>query len=318
MGGSRSRGLALALAATLLWSTTSVLIDPLVNHFGLSPIQVSLWRALLVTGMLAGIIVASRPRRVWPGLRALLYYAVYGAIGIAVLSVLWSRSVQVNKASVATALIFSAPVFVAIGSRWLVRERIGAWTAAAVGLNVAGCALVAGVVGAHGVRAPSLVGLGLGLASGVAFAAYTLLGRGAGRVSDVSPLVVLAWVFGWGTLALLGWGLAAQGPAVVHPALDAGGWGLLLALAAGPTLLGYLCYTASVVTTPAIVVSLLSTLELPITAFLARVLLGRRLDGWQSLGAAAILLGAVVLQVWGAVRGRRRRLALSQPIVPGP
>jgi len=310
------RGVLLALAATGLWSTTGIFIDPLVSRYHVTPVQISFWRALLVTAALALIKLKVEGRKSKEGVSVFrlstfafrltwceaLYYVAYGLVGIALFNVVWSASVAVNKAAVATALLYSAPVFVALGGRLLYRERISRARGAAILIDLIGCALVSGVYDDAGLlRHP--VGLLLGLASGITFAAYTLFGTGVARVGRRGTTTVLCYTFGVATLGLLAWGLLTEGPALLAPRLDVSGWGLLLGLSFGPTLLGYALFTASLAYLSSTVASLLTTLEPPVTAVLALVLLGRVLSPAQWLGTALILAGVALIQ---AVAPNRR------------
>jgi drug/metabolite transporter (DMT)-like permease len=292
----------LAVAATILWSTTSLFVDPLVNTYHMSPVQLSFLRSLLVTGAL-GIAIGVRSQ----GGRALSrreipFFLIYGVVGVALFSVAWSWSVQVNKAAVATALIFSAPAFVAIGARLLFHEALSPPRLCAIALTLLGTALVAGVSDPRGL-AHSPEGLVAGLASGVAFAIYTLFGRGVARMAQRGPLVVLFYVFGIAAAALLVLGLATQGAAFLAPPLDMTGWVMLVVLSLCPTLLGYVLFNASLATLPSAVASLITTLEPPIGGVLAYLFLGRAMNGMQWLGVAAIVVGVALAQV--GVLGRR-------------
>jgi len=311
------RGVLLALAATGLWSTTGIFIDPLVSRYHATPVQISFWRALLVTAALAltRLKVESRKSKerhlfLRPSTfdyrlsrREALYYVAYGLVGIALFNVVWSASVAVNKAAVATALIYSAPMFVALGGRLLYHERISPAQGAAILINLSGCALVSGVYdGAALFRHP--MGLILGLGSGVAFAAYTLFGKGAARLGRRDTTTVLSYTFGVAALGLLAWGLLTEGPALLAPRLDVAGWVLLLGLSFGPTLLGYALFTASLAHISSTVASLLTTLEPPITAVLALLLLGRVLSPPQWLGMALIVAGVLLIQAGPPTRHR--------------
>ena len=116
------RGVAIVLLAVVIWSTTLVFIDHLQTVNRLSPLQVSTWRALLVTLLLALYLLVRRPRVLKLQRREIGYYVTYGVVGIGLFNLAFNTSVAVNKASVATALMFCAPVFVALGS-WLTVYR---------------------------------------------------------------------------------------------------------------------------------------------------------------------------------------------------
>src|SRR5579859_3621758 len=118
---SRYRGIAFALLATLLWSTTGLFIGQLVTIYHLSPVAISAWRALLVALALLVWTILRRPAALRITPRMLPFYLAYGLIGVALFNVAWSWSVQVNRPAVATALVFCAPIFVALGDRLFFR-----------------------------------------------------------------------------------------------------------------------------------------------------------------------------------------------------
>jgi drug/metabolite transporter (DMT)-like permease len=67
-------------------------------------------------------------------------------------------------------------------------------------------------------------------------------------------------------------------------------------LAIGPTIAGFGLYTVSLRYLQASVAGLIATLEPVLTAIMAVVLLGERLDEKQLLGAALILLAVILVQ----------------------
>ena len=297
----RRRGIALILGGTFLWSTTGLLIDRLITAYQITPLVLSWWRILIVSVALAGVMALRQCGTFRLTRREALYYSAYGLISIALFNVVWSASVQVNKAAVGVALVFSAPAFVALADRLLFGKRLRVVQGGAVAATLLGCVLVAGVSSPAALLAKP-AGLALGLTSGLIFAAYTIFGQGATRLGQRSSLSILFYTFFFAAIGLTVWGLPTAGVALLRPPLDAAGWGLLCGLALGPTVGGYLCFTSSLRYLPATVASLFTTLELPIAAVLAALLLGRAMSGLQWLGAALIVIGVAAVQV--SPRGR--------------
>jgi drug/metabolite transporter (DMT)-like permease len=71
------------------------------------------------------------------------------------------------------------------------------------------------------------------------------------------------------------------------------GWGVLILLAAGPTVLGFGLYNLSLKALPSSIANLIVSLEPASTAVIAYLLLGERLSGMQ-IGGSLILLGGVI------------------------
>ena len=289
-------GILLVLGSTLVWSSAGVLIEVLTTTYRMTPLQISAWRVTLAGLILAGFTA----RKGWAGFRIsrrdIPYYVLYGWAGLALFSVVWATSVRVNKAAVATALVFSAPVFVALGDRALFGQRLRIAQAGAIAVNILGCGLVAGIQSPATVgRSP--LGLGLGLLSGATFGLYTLLGRWAAEVRRCDALTMLRSVFLFGAVGLLGWGLVREGPPLLLPHLDARGWLLLLGLATGPTLGSYALFTYSLRYLSATLASMVATLEPTFTGILATIFLGRGMSSIQWLGTGLIVGGVMVMRL---------------------
>lgn len=298
------RGIILAVVAATFWSTTSVIVDRLLTFYRVTPVDISFWRLLAAAAALAAFIAATRPDAFRISRRELPWYAALGLVGVAGLNVLWSASVQVNKAAVGAVLVFSAPVFVAIAGRILFREALTAIQGGAIVANLCGCALVAGAYD-PAVLARNPAGLAIGLASSLPFAAYSILSKGVALQDRRGTLTVLFYSFLFAAAGLLAWGLLAEGAALLAPRLDLAGWLLLIGLALGPTLIGYGLFTASLAYLPSAQATLVTTLEPPLAAILALLFMNRTMNGIQWLGTSLIVAGMIAMQ-WGATAAVRK------------
>jgi drug/metabolite transporter (DMT)-like permease len=299
---SSTRGYLIAFAATALWSTTAIFIGYLTTRFHMPPLVLAFWRNLIVAGTLFGALALVARPLLHLGRQHLLFFVLYGLV-LSVFNALWMVSVTLNGAAVATVLVYSSPAFTAlVGWRWW-GERLDALKIGALVLSIAGCAFVSGAYDPAAWQV-NPAGIGVGLATGVAFAAYNLLGKGSSR-RGVNPWTATLYTFTFGTVFLLTVQRAdalfwlsrplATGPGGWHTA--ALGWGTLVLLAMGPTVGGYGLYTVSLTHLPATTASLISTLEPVITAGLAFAFLGERLTVLQLLGGGLILIGVALLRL---------------------
>ncbi len=198
----------------------------------------------------------------------------------------------------ATTLLYSAPIFVALGSGPLLKEKIGLPQILAILINLTGCFLVAEVYNLSALfQSPQ--GFLLGIGSGLSFGIYALLGKITGRKSQINTWSSLFYLFLFGFLFLAVWAGVQEGTAVLGTQMDLSGWVVLSALAFGPTLGGYILFTFSLNYLPAAVASLFTTLELPVASFLALILFGRVMAPVQWVGAIFIIGGVVGLQLNG-------------------
>ncbi|MDB5082350.1 MAG: hypothetical protein JWP00_4274 [Chloroflexi bacterium] len=298
------KGLIFIGVATFAWSTTSIFIDRLLTDHHMSALQISLWRSLLVTIALGLFLLLRDRSQLTISRKEIPFYFIYGLIGIGAFNLVWNMSVEINKAAVATALIYCSPVFVAIGARFLFGEKLKAVQIMAIVINLIGCGLVAGITDPT-VLLNSPAGLLMGLASGLCFAASTLFGKIATEARRRSSGTILFYTFFFATLGVLVWSLIVEGPSRMVPSLDGTGWALLIGLSVGPTLGGYGFFTAGLRHLPAALVSFLTTLEPPITAILAFFILNQVMNGLQWLGTGLIVSGVLLMQ---GITARRKRL----------
>jgi drug/metabolite transporter (DMT)-like permease len=146
------------------------------------------------------------------------------------------------------------------------------------------------------------LGIMVGLISGLAFAAYSLLGKAASN-RGISPWTTLLYTFGAAAAFLLiyNWLPAAWPGGTTQDLFWLGsslaGWVVLVTLAIGPTVGGYGLYTVSLTYLPASVANLIATLEPALTAGLAFLFLGERLTAVQFYGSLMILAGVVLLRL---------------------
>lgn len=288
-----------AILATLCWSCTGLLIDAITSRYPITPVELSCWRSLIIAVGLGLFLLkgnaAQRARNFGFSLDEFPIYILYGVIGLGVFNLAWSGSVAINKASVATALLFCSPVFVVIGARWLFKEKLVWFSVIAILLDLIGVFLVSGAYNLS-VLTSNLTGLGYAITSGFTFAVFTLSGKSIARKGRRGAFTSLFYAFCFAFVTLLIWGVIQEGTKLFQVPLDGFGWLLMVILALGPTLGGNAFFTLAIRGLDAGVVSLFNTLEPPIVAVLAWVILGRVLNATQWSGAALIVVGVLLLQ----------------------
>lgn len=304
------RGYAIALVGTAIWSASAVFISYLTSRFRMPPLVLAFWRDFLVTCALAGTLALVARRLLRLDRRHLPFFVLYGFL-LAIFNSLWTISVALNGAAVATVLIYISPAFTAvIGWRWF-DERLTGAKLTAVGLSLVGCVFASGAYNPSAWQVNPM-GIVVGLATGLAFTFYSLMGKSASN-RGVNPWTSTLYTFAFGSAFLL----LLQRPATLfwlsRPlAQGAGGWreaalgwGTLVLLAIGPTLGGYGLYTVSLTYLPTSTANLIVTLEPAMTAGLAFLFLGESPSLSQFLGGALILVGVFALRF----SERRQRLA---------
>ncbi|NTU79650.1 MAG: EamA family transporter [Chloroflexales bacterium] len=311
MRPSPRTGYLLAVSAALVWAATSPGLSYLLEHYRISALTLAFWRdAFIAVACLSGIGVTALVRRkALPRLsRAdLRGFAVMGVISIGIYHALFVTSVALNGAAMGIVLIYLYPAFVTLGARMIFKETISPAQVAALLLALVGCALLVRIYDPAVLRV-SWLGVLVGVGSAVTHAGYVLFSQRA--VARHSPGLSLALTMGFGTLTLLFLAVVAQGPGsllAVGPGLAP--WLIILGLALGPTLVGYVLFTTSLRHIPGRIASLIVVVEAPIATLAAVLLLGEHIEPAQAVGMALILSAAVLPGLALRLPGRAVRAA---------
>ena len=205
-----------------------------------------------------------------------------------------------STATNAALLITVEPISLILLSPWALGERLTRREGAGAALALLGAALVVvnGIPGLTHALAPHWRGDLLLLLAGVAYASYSIFGRGV--LARHSPLAVTAWSIAWGALAMLP--LAALewlggAPLRLTPHAVAGA----LYLAVVITALGYLAWNFALERVPAPRAAIFLNIQPLVGALLGVYYLGEALTAFTVTGGMLILAGLSL-----ALKGRGR------------
>lgn len=291
----------IALTATILWSTTGILISYLSKTYALPSLVLAFWRDFFVSfGMLVGLLIFSRARFHMD--RAHWGFIVLYGFTLAVFNSMWTFSVQYNGAAVATVLAFSSPAFTALLSRIVFKEQFSRIKVFSIVLSIVGTTLVAGAYDPSKWQL-NAAGIVFGLLTGLFFAIYNLEGKTASD-KQIDSWTALLYSFGVASVFLFVFNLSVN--ALSQQTLFANfmwlgnsvpGWSILFILAVAPTLGGFGLYTLSLRYLSPTVTSLIATLEPALTAIWAYLFLREVLVGPQLIGSLLLFTGVILLRV---------------------
>ncbi|MFH2102354.1 MAG: EamA family transporter [Chloroflexota bacterium] len=309
-----SRGYVIALTSAAVLSTTAIFIRYLTQTYQIPSLVLAFWRDLFVPLCLLPLFGLLRPALLRFSRGHLGYLLAYGLV-LAGFNASWTLSVALNGAAIATVLAYSSAAFTALLGRLLLKEHLGWGKILVVALSLGGCVLVSNALDLEAWSA-NVVGILSGLLSGLLYAMYSLMGRSAAQ-RGLNPWTTLTYTFAFAAGFLLIFNLLPGGGlpgAAARPAelfwlgTDLTGWGILVLLSIGPTVLGFGLYNVSLSLLPSIVVNLIATTEPVFTSVIAYFLLGERLTLVQILGGLMILGGVVFLRIYETgLAGRAQR-----------
>ncbi|MEZ4771467.1 MAG: DMT family transporter [Caldilineales bacterium] len=283
-GGERRRGLTLAGLAVLFFATAPLFVrwaDPL------SPYEKTVGRLAVATAAIF-VLMRLRGERLNVGRRNLPLFAAIGLIA-ALHFLTYVASFNFTTIAHSLAIVYTAPIFVALFSAWFLKESIARRQWLGVLVAVAGIAILAGFEP----RWNNRMALGdlLALVSAIAFGLYSVAGRSQrGRFSLFTYAVV---VYGLAALWALPAALANFTPAgyTLIPILAVVALGLL------PLGLGHTLYNAALRRTDATTVNLVATQEVTLGILLGAVFLAEAPKTNEIVGALITLLG-IALVLW--------------------
>ncbi|MEO6473254.1 MAG: DMT family transporter [Aeromicrobium sp.] len=223
-----------------------------------------------------------------PTLRRCVAVAGMGAIGYVGQSYCYFLALQHADAGLVALLLYLFPAFVAILAAVFLRERIGAVTAVALVLALAGTALVVG--GGNG----EILGYALAIGAAVIYSIYITVGVVATEGLDaiaVSTIVCASAAVVCG--AIVGIRLAA-GRSPSFPD-SSRGWLSLVAIAVICTAFAIIAFFSGMSRLGATSTAVASTLEPVVTVGLATWLLSERLSAIQAVGGAVVIAAVIAL-----------------------
>ncbi|MDX9864941.1 MAG: DMT family transporter [Anaerolineaceae bacterium] len=309
-----ARGYPIALASAVFLSTTAILIRYLTVTYALPALVLAFWRAVFVALTLLVFFALFQRPMLGVEKRHLPYLVIYGFV-LALFNSFWTLSVAENGAAVATVLVYCSAAFTALLGWWLLKERLDRIKLLVVALSLGGCVLVSEALD-PAIWRMNAFGITTGVLAGLLYAVYTLMGRSASQ-RGLKPWSALLYIFAFDAVFLLLFNLLFGRvlPGGARQIADLfwlgnawAGWGVLLVLAAVPTVAGFGLYNVSLVYLPSSVTNLVVTSEPVFTAVFAYFLLGERLNAVQIGGSLLIMAGVVILRIH---EGRMARIKLK-------
>jgi drug/metabolite transporter (DMT)-like permease len=295
-------------------------VSKVVLTAGVEPARLTTLRCTGAALVLLVVLGLTQPRRLRVAWRDLPTLAVLGLTGAALIQ--WLYFVAIDRLPVGIALLleFTGPLLIALYLWAVRRQAIGRQVWLALGISLAGLALVAQVWHDAGLDP---VGVAAGLAAAACLATFYLLG--AHTVEGRDPLNLAFWMF---TFAAIFWSIlqpwwnfdaavlaertsllgAVDG--VVVPVWLPLAWVVVLG-----TLAPYALEVAALRHLPPTTTGIIGMIEPVAAAALAWVWLDQVLDGVQLAGGALVLVGVGLVQI---ARPAATTTDPTDPIDPAP
>jgi drug/metabolite transporter (DMT)-like permease len=288
---ARRRALGLALAVTVLWSSSWIMVRWAIDDHGMTPILGAGLRYLLGSLVLAGIVATVPVERALVrglGRREVGRLVALGLVFYALTQGSLTIAIAAQPAATTSLFLALTPLLVAIASQASLGEPPS--RAQLVGALAIGAGAALYLSGDLGLTVVGLIASIVCLTSNVA---SSILGRAVNRTARLPPRVVTSVSMGVGAVVLVAMGWLAEGP----PRLDTTGWFLVCWMALVNTALAFTWWNASLRHLAATESAAVNNLMLLEIAALAWLLLGEAPGLVQWLGMGLLTVGVFAAQV---------------------
>jgi len=285
--GTRLIGYACAVGAGTIWGTTGPLSTALYAR-GAAITGIGFWRVSL--GLLGLLLYGLTRRELFKvDRRGWLLVGLGGGALVALFEVAYQYAISGAGVAGAAALLYTAPVIVAVLAGPILGERLSRLRLVLAVIVMVGAALTVRGGSTAGVAASTslVAGVAGGALAALSYAGTTLLARFA--VPRYGPARVLFLEIAGGVVVLaIVLPLAGRAPAL--PA-SGGAWLYLLALAAGTVLAANVLFFNAAKRIDAAPTAVAATIEPVVAALLALVLFSQRLSPTGWLGLLMVVFG---------------------------
>ena len=297
----RPIGYVMAIGGAMLFSVNGS-VSKVTLSSGLDSLDLVLLRCVGAMAALLLLVLIVEPSRLRVGRQEWPLLLVYGVIGIALVQWLYFVAIARLPVGIALLLEFTAPLLVALWATFVQRKDLGRTVWLALGLALAGLALVAEVW--QGLTL-DLVGVLAAAAAAVSLATYFVAGEHAVGTRDTLSLAFWAFV-----VATAFWSVAHPWWTVPWQELTANVslqgnldswsvplWGLVVWIVVLGTVAPFLLVIGALRHVPATRAGIVGTLEPVLAGLVAFLWLGEVLSLIQVIGAMVVIVGVSLAQL---------------------
>ena len=286
------------IIAGLLWGTSGIFVHYLAPY-GITSLQMTAVRGTVSFICIAAYLLIYNRRLFKTKLKELMLFAAIG-VTLFLTAFLYYSSMQMTSISTAVILMYAAPIYVMVFSVLFMGEKFSKIKLVSLVLMMLGCCLVSGIIG--GLKF-DLVGIILGLLSGVSYATYNIITKIASERKN-SPLTIT--VYGFMFMAIIALSIskpagiitaAAVKPSVVVP--------LMIGLGVATFVTPYFLYTLAMRDLPAGTASALGIVEPMAATVYSIILFNEELTVFSAVGIV-LILGAVLLLAKAEGKGEEK------------
>ena len=285
----QTRGALLVMGAGLLWGTSGIVVKVVYSMTNVGPISLALYRLIFAVPVLA-LFAGLKGYRFSVTRRELGLFAAFGFCSLTAFEVLYLTSFEYTTVQHATALLYTAPAFVAVLSWSILRENITRGKLLAVALSVLGAFLIVGLArGVPPFAGRTQIGDWLAISAGLAYSSWYLFGKILGKGREPPVVATLGMCFG--ALFLIPLALLTEG---MTPPSSLLAWGLVAEVGLVPTACAYMLYFGGLRLIDATRASVFAIME-PVSASVLAFLFLHETLAYDSFLGFVLIISSILL-----------------------
>ncbi len=183
-------GSVYVILAGIFWGTMSIFVKAL-SKYGFSPLQITAIRFTFGVLFLALFVLVKNKDYFKIKIKDILIFIVMGVVSCFCMSYFYFMGITMIPVSVASVLLYTAPIWVLIASVVFFKEKLTVVKVIALAIAIIGCVLVSGF-SADGVN---LTGVIFSLLSSFAYASYSIIGKIATKKYHPFTVTIYAYFF---------------------------------------------------------------------------------------------------------------------------
>ncbi|MBR5911717.1 MAG: EamA family transporter [Bacteroidales bacterium] len=284
-------GPAFIILAGIFWGSMGIFVRKL-GAYGFTPIQIVCIRVVLAALVFCVVQFAKDPKGFRISLRDVPLFLGLGLGSILFFTVCYFTAISMMTLSTAAILLYTSPIWIMLMSLLFFHEKLTAKKIIALVLAFGGCVLVSGISGGG----LTIMGLLIGLGSGIGYGLYSILGTVALR--RYTPYTVTTWTF---IIAAIG-SILISHPADLMAKISVApsipgllGFSLLTALVTA--VIPFLAYTLGLRSVEASKAGILATVEPMVATLIGIFVFSEPLTLMSGIGVLLILAAVVILNV---------------------
>ncbi|MEG6616224.1 EamA family transporter [Peptococcaceae bacterium 1198_IL3148] len=284
------KGYLLVALGASCWGTLGAISTVLFNH-GLSPVTVANYRVLLTTLIFGGYLLLFRRHDFKVKKQDLPLLVCIGLVSVCLFNLAYNSAIDMTSIVTAVILLYTAPIFVTIISRFIFNEKVTTQKTVALVLTLIGCALVSQAYDLNNLKLNS-IGIVAGLGAGLTYGLYSIFSKKA--LVTCSPWTITFYSFAFGSLFLSLYGKPWQSLYIFNDVTIAT---FLWLIALIPTVAAYTLYTTGLQFVETSKASIIATMEPVVAVILAAFIFHEQINAIQLLGILLVIGSVILIQL---------------------